>query len=433
MLQDNQLAQDYQKNEKNLIKLISSFIRVIEARKKFIVILTVFFTILSILYTFNLVTTYKATSSFTIPSKNSIFSLNKLSMTSETQESVFNQFLTHLSSQSVQNKTFVEGDFINKSAIKSTSNLTYEEKESYIDRFIESIEITQNSNSKTNILNDLYYTISLDGNNPTTISDYLNSLIDKANSKTSIEINNLSNSKKSLRLEQIMIERMLLIQENKVARLNLIERIKEEDGQTIREINYKIEALRKEAEEVRLDQIVLLTSAAKLAGSLGVIGNNLGNIDNIDKKDFNFNIAINDRADLPEWYLYGEKALLQRVKLLENRSSNDPFIPELITLKNQLAEVQNNNLLKTLEARQDDSPFIPELISLEIEKKQIESTESSLSSSTKTVQLIHAARVSSFTKNKRRLVFLALIGGFILSCLLALIMNEIETYRKNPV
>jgi LPS O-antigen subunit length determinant protein (WzzB/FepE family) len=70
--------------------------------------------------------------------------------------------------------------------------------------------------------------------------------------------------------------------------------------------------------------------------------------------------------------LYGEKALLERVELLESVTSDDPFIPELVTLTNQLKAVQNNNVLKTLQEREDDDPFIPEIIALKKTLKEVQ-------------------------------------------------------------
>jgi hypothetical protein len=236
-------------------------------------------------------------------------------------------------------------------------------------------------------------------------------------------------------------------------RLSQIERIKEEDAQKIREINDQIDRARYKTKEDRLNQIVVLTDAAKLAGSLGIIENNLKQISEGNENYFNLNIAINEDEDLPEWYLYGEKALLERVELLENRTSDDPFIPELVTLlnqiellesrtsddpfiselvtlNNQLNEIQFNNALITLEEREDDDPFIPEIVKLDNETLAVELFVVD-TSGVNSMQLNQTAFSTIIIQNKRQIVLIAFFAGFMMSILLALAMDALKPDEKN--
>ena len=102
-----------------------------------------------------------------------------------------------------------------------------------------------------------------------------------------------------------------------------------------------------------------------------------------------------------------------------------------LLLKNELKEVQNNNLLKTLEMRQDDSPFIPELVALNLEKDRLESTNHNLLG-VNSINIIHSAKVTTNPRNKREVVLLAFIVSFIISIFLALIMNALKPDESNP-
>ena len=310
-------------------------------------------------------------------------------------------------------------------------------------------------------LTELPYSVSMEGGSAETISEYLNTLVALANSKTIIGLIKHKELKISNRLEEISLERDLLLEQAEKDRFSKIERIKEEDGQKIRQINDQIEALkikakrdrlnqierikeedgqkirqindqidraRYKAKENRLNQIVVLIDSAKLAKSLGIIENNFKLI-NDDGAKSDLTIAIGESKDLPEWYLYGEKALIQRVELLENRMSDDPFIPELVTLNNQLNEVQNNNLLKTLETRQDDSPFIAEIVKLDIEKIKLKSRIVSMNG-VNAMQLSQTSLSSPIKPNKRMIVLLAFIGSFMMSVFLALIMGALKPDKK---
>jgi len=122
------------------------------------------------------------------------------------------------------------------------------------------------------------------------------------------------------------------------------------------------------------------------------------------------------------------------LKTLETRQDDGPFIPELVTLNNQLNEVQNNNLLKTLETRQDDSPFVAEIINLDVENIKLKSRIVGMNG-------VNAMQLSQIsiplnnpinTPNKKLIVLLAFIGSFMMSIFLVLIMGALKPDEKAP-
>jgi|TARA_B100002003_G_scaffold241514_1_gene263336 LPS O-antigen subunit length determinant protein (WzzB/FepE family) len=212
----------------------------------------------------------------------------------------------------------------------------------------------------------------------------------------------------------------LLLTRAQQDRLSQIERIKEGDDQKLRELNDLIDAARYKAKENRLNHMIILTSAAKLASSLGITEHNLDQI-RLSEENFNLNIALGEE-NLPDWYLYGEKALIERIKLLENRTSDDPFIPELVTLQNKINEIQKNNLLKTLEKREDDTPFVSRINALDVEKIKLESFNIE-QDNIRAMQLNQAAFSNQYSDRNKQILVLGILGGFMLSIFLALMMN----------
>jgi chain length determinant protein (polysaccharide antigen chain regulator) len=95
---------------------------------------------------------------------------------------------------------------------------------------------------------------------------------------------------------------------------------------------------------------------------------------------------------VPDWYLYGEKALLQRIEILESRTSDEPFIPELVPL-----DIEKNKL----------------------EISIIDQTGA------KSMQVSQLAFTPTFPikPKKRRIILLAFFGSFMMSIFLALFMN----------
>ena len=463
MQQDNQQTYPYQTDEIDLGKLVKRLAEYRWGIFGFTGIVTLVATIYVLLLP---PSPYLVTTSFLSPNQSSVMSLNRFPLTNETSESIFTSYLKKLSSINLQRKIFFENDYL---AALNPKNEPIDDVEGYFLSFINSISIqapvTKQTKDETvgNLL-EKPYSISLQGINDEIISSFLNELTASANSETVNDLISIIKQKIDIRLDEISKEHGLLLtgaQRDRLSqierikeedgqkireindqidslrlkalrdRLSQIERIKEEDGQKIREINDQIDALRYRAQQVRLNQITILSKAAKLAGSLGIIENNLKQISE-SESNFNLNIAINDdEDDLPEWYLYGEKALLERVELLESRTSDDPFIPELVTLTNQLKAVQNNNVLKTLEERQDDSPFIARINELDIERINLESFDP-IPSGIDAMQLTQSAYSEKIPNKNILIIAVALIGGFMFSIFLALLTNLFKEDETEP-
>ena len=447
MNQNNQNTQNDLEYEIDIKSLINSLIE----RIILIVGLTGFITIFAILYALNIESSYKVTSSFTLPSDSSMMNINKVTSLSYTMPSdnlvkkpsdslmmknskqslmvykkeVFDQFLTNLKSTDVQHKTFIDGNFIIKYDLDP---IPIDDEKSYLDGFINSLEISKIIDSDTHVLS---YIVSMEGSDVNFVTEYLTALIDQANSKNIMEISKVSKNNISERLDQLLLLKAMFLNKAKQDRLNLIDQIIEEDNKNIRDIIDQISRIQLAENQKKENEIILLTEAAKLAKSLGIIENNFKMLSN-NASDADVTIALGSGKNLPEWYYYGEKALLQRIQLLNSRASQNPFIPELITLNNKLKKIQNNNRLKTLELRQDDSPFIPELVNLNLEidklnfSKKIDITDSN------TFQIIEDGMVINTSPSKRRIVLLAFFASLILSSVLALVIGVLKTDEKAP-
>ena len=426
MEQSKQKVNAYQDNKIPLRIILNA----IADRKFLITGLTSFFTVLAILYSLTLSQLYQSSYTFSAPSKNSMVNINELIYIDEVEDSVLSSFITILSSKKFQKEVFLENDFLTEFNV---NNIPIDYVDKFINSAIRSLEIKMHFISGINanlFLNRDFDILQMSGTDAKSISNYLNTLIIRADDKNLMDIEKRNQKLISIRLDQIAIESEILLNKYKQDRLDQIERIMEEDSQKLREINDKINRARYKAKEDRLNMIEALTDSAKLAKSLGIIENNFKFINNNDSNS-DFTIAIGETMDLPEWYWYGEKALLQRIKILVSRTSDDPFIPELVTLKNQINEIQNNNLLITLKARQDDSPFIKELNLLSLEAEKIKSSKSNILASTSSITL-GGSLLKNLSTSKRVIIILAFVVSLILSILFALIMSAINPRKNAP-
>jgi LPS O-antigen subunit length determinant protein (WzzB/FepE family) len=303
---------------------------------------------------------YQANVSISSVSSGSLTSINKLIYTDETKYSIFSDFLSNVLSQDLQKNVFLENDFLTKF---NKNNSPIDDVDNFIEAIINSVKVIVPKLKKSDMeiyLDEKPYSVSFTGSDKKAISSYLDILIEQADKENIMELVRLNKQKTRMRLNEISVQ---------------------------------IETITNQAKKNRLNQIVALTEAAKLAKSLGIVENNL----NIFKDINAVNIAIGDSNNLPDWYLYGEKALLERIEILANRPSDDPYIPELVYLN--------------------------------IEKDRLESLDHNLLG-TSSINLISSSKIKNISRSKRLIVSIAFIAGFMMSILLVLIMSAFKPNEK---
>ena len=358
MQQSKQEAQIYQEDEIDLRALFNSLV----ARRFLIAGLTGFITILALIYSLTSSPNYESTTSFTSAPSSSINALNRLIFLDETKNSIFTSFLASVSSRKLQKKIFLENDFL---TVFNKNNKPIEDTDAFISNILDSIKINPPKLKASDMaiyLDEKPYSVSITGSDKKAIASYLNMLINQADKENISALAKLNKQEVDFRLDEISLEILLLLKKTKEARLN---------------------------------QIIILTEAAKLAKSLGVIENNL----NTFKNSSTIKIAIGENDNLPDWYLYGEKALLQRINVLVNRSIDDPFIPELADLS--------------------------------MEKDKIESSELIIFGAT-SINLIHSSKIKNISSSKSLIVSIAFIVSFMMSIFLVLIMGAVKPNEKEP-
>lgn len=378
MQQDNQQIHPYQSEEIDLKKLFNSLLE----RKFFIFSLTIFITLLSFLYVNTITPIYKAQASFISSDAISIHTMQAMNLKLDSPETdnidilkklVFAQYLSVLSSRKFQKAVFIDGDFLTE---LNPNNNPIDNIDEYADNFVDSITIMPPSQDKNNLL-ELPYIISIEGSNAQVITSYLNELVEAANQVNISELTALSVQKLSNALDKINLERssLLVISDKK-----------------------------------RLDEIERLEYDARLAKSLGIEDNNFNQIANgevssnlsisLDASQDIPVISLDASQDLPVWYLYGEKALNERIKILKALNSDKLF-------------------------------FINEIIELDLQKLILEKRLSMIldSLSFSTMELTHSAITPSspIKPNLKLTLLLSLIISLVMSTLLALVINAVKS------
>jgi len=170
-------------------------------------------------------------------------------------------------------------------------------------------------------------------------------------------------------------------------------------------INNEITLFRSQELEERKLEIVRLTELMNTAKGLGIFENNFkaSNPSNTEATNF---ISIIENRPLPTWYIYGEKALAEQIKILETRSLGDPFIDSFSS--------------RTLRAKQLENK-ITMLNSLSLDDHM---------NNTSSMKLVEAAYSRQISTSKKSLIFICVSVSFFLSIFLVLMLNYKAVLRK---
>ena len=483
------MQQQKQMNLTNEIEEINllGIIQIIWIKKYFIIIFCSFLITLSLIYLHNQSVTYKSQSSFIKSDDLSVTTMNlkgngyanedERIKPEIFQAQILSDFLFILSSLDFQKKVLIENGYLE---ILNPEKIQINNLDNYIYKQLNSLRIYQNKDRILKTENP--YIISIQGTNYEFISSYLNKLIAAADLEakenlrrnTQEEINRLliqlskkrqkminnSQNQIAVSIEELKKQRESLISIAKQSRMNEIIILEEDQARLIREINDEIERVKIKAKDYQLNLITELENSAKLARSLGVIENNF---QIVSKGESNSRLFINVENNvknlpdwnLPDWFLYGEKALLATVGRLKNRTYNISFDNQLLDLKTELLLAQKDNTLIMLQNRKDDAPFVPEIVRIDYEIKRLQEGRNTLPFNSAIVdldyeinqlkafnldwngasalQLSQIANTSILPLKPNKNIFVALTAliSFITSIFLILFMNFIKPIRES--
>ena len=422
----------HSQDEVSLIELWAILIR----KKNIIIITVVVCFVLAVGYLLTEPKVYKSEVSFAPPQATDIHPFNTIEIagfTGFTAEALYSRFLSTISSNAVYRKVFDEAGVasVMGGEDEDENNVLFQE-------FTESLQLhipTKEQGADYSQPASLY----LEGTNPELISRYLNAVVKEVNSQVITEASAVVQQKIDARLHQIsqeiarsreiavrkrQDEVARMIEEDSIARQQILDeiaiayskaekerlaeisRLQEEDSikrqklldeiTTLREhaslkreeeivrleeenrikreqIKDTISSLRSNAKAKRLDRIAALQEAAEIAQKIELTGviTPFAQNDAQRKQPVIEGFGL---ANMP-LYLLGEKALRAEIEGLLSRPSDDPFIPDLRSLQDQLKQLETNEEVEALKARQDDDPFIVGLPKLLDQLKQLETNE----------------------------------------------------------
>ncbi len=372
---------------------LRELIRILLKQKKIITIVTVTVFLLALIYALAATPVYKATAIFLPPNENDISHLIIPEIYTPDKTKLYKEFAIALESRLIFREVFNSLNLFEYYTEKDNKNSN---KIDIFDEFIKQISLKRPKAKRGEEITPNLF-LSVTDQSPEMAAKMTNTIAEMANTALARETIKGINDRITLARTQLEkeIDGLRTVVDKK--RFDEIERIKEKDQLQIKEINDQIIELRATAKKKRMDEIerlkeadflakqeteekisslraIALTKredrirkleeAAAVAKNAGIIERSdlLGN-QQFDSEKSTIYTEIN--TQLQPLYLRGEKALLAEINELKNRKSDDPFIPKLRDLQEQLELLKENKKIEVLQGRKNDDPFIPELRSLQ--------------------------------------------------------------------
>lgn len=411
-------------DEIDLRELVRTLIR----RKKTILLVASVVLLASVVYALLATPVYKARISFLPPTLGDIAPL-KLPLAEQGGDlsaKIYADFEKNLNSLKLRREIFDKMKLLpllNKDANAQTN------VEAVFNEFNENIA-TEKPVAKKNETTIPALHLTLKGDDPKLIADTLNQISERVQSTTKQEAIRDILEQVTFRKSQLDREINELRAKAERQKNDAIIKLQETDKVERERLEDQIKTLRDSAKTKRADQITALTEAAKIAESIGLVEKSSlleNSIVNTNERNA-FYTELNTQPQ--PLYLRGSKALRSEIKELNERTSDDPFIPGLRDLQDKIELLKTNRQIEALKARQSNDPFIEilrdresELAILEIFK--IDPNQVSVAT------LDQAAYAPEKREKPKRSLIVALgaIGGLFLGIIAAFMANFWQSLR----
>lgn len=369
---------------------------------------------------------YKTKASFLPPNLADVAALNYSGVNNGADPMVvYTQFEKNLYSLDLRRKIF---DNLKLAAIYTEDTENPDALNLAFNEFNENISIEKPKEKKNETSNNPFLYLIYQGKDPQLIADVANQLQTIARDTTKTEIIRNVMEQINFQEEQLRREINILRKKSEQLKQDKITQLREADSLEIKELTDQIDTLRLSAKTKRMDYILHLTEAAKIAESTGLIEKSSLLETNVSHDKAAFYTEVTTQAQ--PLYLRGSKALRSEIKELEERKSDDPFIPGLRELQDKLELLKANRQVETLLARNDNDPFTENLREKEATLALIESFQINHEQvNVATLDQPAFAPLQREKPKRSRIVALGAVGGLFLGIIAAFMVNFWQTLR----
>ena len=336
-------------------------------RKVFLILIPIVFAAIALGYAKH-TKTYSNTISFNLPTQEAVTRVNTYNILDETRESLFTRFYRKITNKEIQLEELKKSPLGEKIASK-IENIN--EINLVLRGYLYSLNDTSDYKIVKNTQDKFFRNTSLtiEGDDYILQGDFLLQLFDHINKIEKDQLLAEFNQTLNRRIKEIESQIEFLTNQERNKRLSQIQIIAFSDEEKIEALKIERQGLIDKAKSDRLARIHRLMESRETARDLGIIENNFKKINS--SKDTTLTLSIGDNQKLPDWYLYGEKALSKEIELLQSRESDEPFIDRVNEIDYEIDKIKNNTELRYLKSREDDTLYVDKIFELTAQKNKL--------------------------------------------------------------
>ena len=390
-------------------------------RKVFLIAISTLFAAIALGYVKS-TKTYSNTISFNLPNDEVVARVNTYNILKETKESIFANYYQKITNKEIQLEELKKSPLGEKITSKIEN---IEETDLTLRNYLKNLNDTSDYKVSKNTLDKFNRntSLTLEGDDYLLQGDFLLKLYSQINDQERDQITTEYKQNLRKRINEIDSDIEFLTNQERNNRLSKIQRIILSDKEKIETLQLERQRLIDKAKSDRFARIDRLMEARETARDLGIIENNFKKINS--SKDSTLTLSIGDNQKLPNWYLYGEKALTKEIELLKSRQSDEPFIARVNEIDYEIDKIKNNTELKYLKSREDDALYVDKIFELTAQKNKLINQKYNLDG----IDFVTLTKSPiEKTSNSKTLlkVLLGAIVGFIFGLFVILIQNVLK-------
>lgn len=236
-------------------------------------------------------------------------------------------------------------------------------------------------------------------------------------------LSNITEGARSITNRKIQhLEKSIALNEIELStrRHNDIKRLKDKQALKIALLHNKIAALKEADLRVQAIQQKELSNALKIADALGIKTYYAQSPNKLGNKDLIIDVNTNPK----ELYLRGSDYLKTLIAISKTQKHSIGYESKLSTLEEKLYLAMNNKKIIALEERTDDKPYIKNIEKKQSALKRLQALSFDLSD-IKSYSIIGTpiVEVSPIKPNKKLIVLMGFILGFMIATLLIILSN----------
>ena len=273
--------------------------------------------------------------------------------------------------------------------------------------------------------------ITLESRYPSEATEYINTLINYAQTKTIANFHQDVGQRKQEENRSINEQIAALTKAETALREAKIAKLSEQNAQKIAALELELSLLEIKAREDRLIKIQVLKEALKTAQELNIVEPVRWFSNNSNAGSDPNPITLNWIKDNYPTYYRGTKHLSAEIAMLENRENDLLYVDKATDIKTQINEIKADPVLTALKARTNDTIYIENYAEL-INKQQLLQSQPMDFSTAKVANIVQPAivPVKPFKPNRKLIVTAGLILGVFLAVFIGLIRIALQPEEK---